>query len=44
MCVVLFSSRSNRVTVGLMRSLLAIDQSELGMKSDWRQAERVETS
>ena len=28
---------------GAMRSLLAIDQSEIGVKSEWRRAERVET-
>ena len=36
----------NRVTVdlsGAMRSLFSMDQSEIGAKSDWRRAERVET-
>ena len=36
----------NRVTEdlsGAMRSLLVIDQSEMGVKSDWRRADRVDT-
>ena len=36
----------NRVTEdlsGAMRSLLTIDQSEIGVNSSWRPAERVET-
>ena len=36
----------NRVTEdlsGAMRSLFVIDQSEMGVKSDWRRADRVDT-